>query len=72
MEHQYARPFNFPVDANEVPDYRTIIKRPMDFGTIRNRLEGLMGLEELKSMDEFVDDMRQVRGGPPCCPTPKN
>jgi len=29
----------FAVDAEEVPDYYDIIHQPMDFGTVRQKLE---------------------------------
>ncbi len=35
MKHPSAVPFNFPVDTVQVPDYLTVIKRPMDFSTIQ-------------------------------------
>ncbi|XP_013880121.1 bromodomain-containing protein 4 isoform X2 [Austrofundulus limnaeus] len=40
-KHQYAWPFHAPVDAVKLnlPDYYTIIKTPMDMGTIKKRLE---------------------------------
>ncbi|KAM4717836.1 bromodomain-containing protein 4 isoform 2-T2 [Anableps anableps] len=40
-KHQYAWPFHSPVDAIKLnlPDYYTIIKTPMDMGTIKKRLE---------------------------------
>lgn len=40
MDHQYAWPFNQPVDpvALNIPDYFSIIKHPMDLGTIKTRL----------------------------------
>ncbi|KAI3797067.1 hypothetical protein L1987_39757 [Smallanthus sonchifolius] len=43
--------FSEPVDPNELPDYHEIIKQPMDFGTVRSKLEdGLYSnLEELES-----------------------
>ncbi|XP_047322756.1 uncharacterized protein LOC124926551 [Impatiens glandulifera] len=31
--------FSEPVDPNELPDYHEIIENPMDFGTLRNKLE---------------------------------
>uniref|UniRef100_A0A671XD97 Bromodomain containing 4 n=1 Tax=Sparus aurata TaxID=8175 RepID=A0A671XD97_SPAAU len=40
-KHQFAWPFHAPVDAIKLnlPDYYTIIKNPMDMGTIKKRLE---------------------------------
>ena len=39
--HQISTPFKQPVDAVKLnlPDYHTIIKHPMDMGTIKKRLE---------------------------------
>ncbi|XP_024967204.1 uncharacterized protein LOC112507040 [Cynara cardunculus var. scolymus] len=43
--------FSDPVDPNELPDYHEIIKQPMDFGTVRSKLdEGVYSnLEELEA-----------------------
>ncbi|XP_061604240.1 bromodomain-containing protein 4 isoform X2 [Phyllopteryx taeniolatus] len=40
-KHQFAWPFHSPVDSVKLnlPDYYTIIKSPMDMGTIKKRLE---------------------------------
>ena len=40
-KHQFGWPFHTPVDAIKlnIPDYHKIIKNPMDFGTIKKRLE---------------------------------
>ena len=40
-KHQFGWPFQTPVDALKlnIPDYHTIIKHAMDFGTIKKRLE---------------------------------
>ncbi|KAB7499158.1 Bromodomain-containing protein 2 [Armadillidium nasatum] len=40
-KHQFAWPFHQPVDAEKLnlPDYHKIIKKPMDLGTIKKRLE---------------------------------
>lgn len=36
--HQHAWPFLTPVDHKAVPGYRKVIKKPMDFSTIREKL----------------------------------
>ncbi|TMW84731.1 hypothetical protein EJD97_024518 [Solanum chilense] len=43
--------FSDPVDSNELPDYHEIIKHPMDFGTLRKKLDGGLysNLEELEA-----------------------
>ena len=40
-KHQFGWPFQSPVDAIKlnIPDYHKIIKNPMDFGTIKKRLD---------------------------------
>lgn len=40
-KHQFGWPFQTPVDAMKlnIPDYHKIIKNPMDFGTIKKRLD---------------------------------
>jgi len=40
-KHHFGWPFHTPVDAIKlnIPDYHKIIKNPMDFGTIKKRLE---------------------------------
>ncbi|XP_047154636.1 transcription factor GTE8 isoform X1 [Vigna umbellata] len=56
MTHPYGWVFSKPVDpvALNIPDYFNIIKSPMDFGTIKAKLEtnGYSGTEE------FADDVR--------------
>lgn len=41
MRHPHAWPFNEPVDPEALgcPDYFEVVRRPMDFGTVRKRLE---------------------------------
>ncbi|RAL50406.1 hypothetical protein DM860_016873 [Cuscuta australis] len=43
--------FSEPVDPNELPDYHEIIEHPMDFGTVRKKLDGrlYLTLEELEA-----------------------
>ena len=36
--HQDAWPFLTPVNPKSVPGYRKVIKKPMDFSTIREKL----------------------------------
>lgn len=58
MKLQDARPFLVPVDhvALKIPDYYSIIKHPMDMGTV------LQKLKENKYRDpfEFAEDMRLI------------
>lgn len=50
--------FSTRVNAKDMglADYHDIIKRPMDLGTIRRRLEG----KRYRSLKGFSDDVRQV------------
>ncbi|CAI9117110.1 OLC1v1018447C1 [Oldenlandia corymbosa var. corymbosa] len=43
--------FSEPVDPNELPDYHEIIEQPMDFGTVRKKLDDgvYTNLEELEA-----------------------
>ncbi|KAL3334361.1 hypothetical protein AABB24_030877 [Solanum stoloniferum] len=47
--------FSEPVDHDEIPDYHEIIQHPMDFGTVRKKLDGRLysNLEELEA-DVFL------------------
>ena len=36
---QWAYPFNEPVDTKRYDNYLTYVKRPIDFGTIKRKLE---------------------------------
>lgn len=45
-----------PVTLEEVPDYFEIISKPMDFGTIRDRLKA----GDYKDVKEVVEDMSLV------------
>ncbi|GKU98166.1 hypothetical protein SLEP1_g11200 [Rubroshorea leprosula] len=47
--------FSEPVDPEELPDYHDIIANPMDFGTVRKKLDGgaYMSLEEFEK-DVFL------------------
>ncbi|XP_016331039.1 bromodomain-containing protein 3-like isoform X5 [Sinocyclocheilus anshuiensis] len=53
--HQFAWPFYQPVDAIKLglPDYHTIIKNPMDMGTIKKRLENVYYWSASECMQDF-------------------
>lgn len=50
--------FSKPVDPEElnIPDYFTVVKRPMDFSTIKTKLKE----NKYANMQEFLDDIEQV------------
>ncbi|CAM9530579.1 unnamed protein product, partial [Phaeothamnion confervicola] len=56
MELQFAFVFNTPVDhvALNLHDYTSVVRRPMDLGTIKRRLE----TGYYRSFDEFAHDCR--------------
>ena len=56
---QWAFPFNKPVDLKLYKDYLKFVERPMDFGTIKKKLEG----GQYRTLDMFAKDMRQVLFG---------
>lgn len=41
-----------PVDQSEVPDYRDIVKHPMDLSTMRNKVDAF----KYASLNEFEED----------------
>ncbi|XP_061372797.1 uncharacterized protein LOC133315232 [Gastrolobium bilobum] len=45
--------FSEPVDPEELPDYHDIIKHPMDFGTVRKKLDGRL----YTNLEQFEKDM---------------
>src|SRR5262245_26019224 len=52
-------PYGFfyePVDVNVVPDYLTIIKQPMDFGTMNKKIEG----GAYSTLREFQSDFELI------------
>jgi len=48
--------FHEPVDPADVGDYYDVIKNPMDFKTIQQKID----LNKYKSFDSFVDDVQLV------------
>ena len=38
-KHKWAYPFKRPVTDREAPDYKTIVSNPMDFSTLKRRVE---------------------------------
>ncbi|XP_056595388.1 bromodomain-containing protein 1b isoform X2 [Triplophysa dalaica] len=56
QEKDQARIFSQPVSVKEVPDYLDHIKHPMDFSTMRKRID----TQEYKNLDEFEDDFNLV------------
>lgn len=59
--HKWAWPFMKPVDVEglKLHDYHDVIKKPMDFGTIRNRMEAKDGTG-YKHVQEICEDVRLV------------
>lgn len=57
-KHSYAWPFDLPVDAKalKLPDYHNVIKKPMDFTTIKKRLENYWYYDAF----ECIEDFKQV------------
>ncbi|KAF2175558.1 hypothetical protein K469DRAFT_610247 [Zopfia rhizophila CBS 207.26] len=53
---EHAHPFLQRVNKREAPDYYTVIKHPMDIGTMMKKLKGL----QYKSKKEFVDDLMLI------------
>lgn len=53
--HKLAWPFQEPVDAIKlnIPDYHKKIKRPMDLGTIKKRLENQYYCSSSEAIDDF-------------------
>ncbi|XP_059474991.1 bromodomain adjacent to zinc finger domain protein 1A [Neocloeon triangulifer] len=56
MGHTEAWPFLRPVSKQEAPDYHTIIKRPMDLGTMKYKLN----MMEYRNNSEFLADAHLV------------
>ena len=60
MVQQWAWPFMDPVDTANFTDYLSIVKRPMDFGTIKKHLASRCDKCGFKSETEFAECIRLV------------
>ncbi|XP_062317862.1 bromodomain-containing protein 1-like isoform X1 [Osmerus eperlanus] len=56
QERDQARVFAHPVSVKEVPDYLDHIKNPMDFSTMRKRIDA----HGYKDLDEFESDFNLI------------
>ena len=56
MALQWAFPFAKPVDVNIFKDYPNVIKQPMDFATIKAKVDS----GAYKGPQHFFDDMKLV------------
>lgn len=58
MENEYAWPFLEPVDpvALDMDDYFKIVKKPMDLGTIKQKLK----TNQYATTSDIATDVRQV------------
>ncbi|KAL4435221.1 hypothetical protein ABPG77_001903 [Micractinium sp. CCAP 211/92] len=61
--HKWSWPFNAPVDLRQYPDYLALVAHPMDFGTIKRRIDAGCaggGAGGYRHPDEFLADVRLV------------
>uniref|UniRef100_A0A8B9JD06 Bromodomain adjacent to zinc finger domain 2B n=1 Tax=Astyanax mexicanus TaxID=7994 RepID=A0A8B9JD06_ASTMX len=56
QSHQDAWPFMIPVNPKSVPGYRKVIKKPMDFSTIREKLSN----SQYQNLETFIIDVNLV------------
>ena len=54
--HEDCWPFTDPVDISEVPDYLEVVSCPMDFGTIKKKLNAF----EYSNYEECISDIKLV------------
>ncbi|KAG7466909.1 hypothetical protein MATL_G00147360 [Megalops atlanticus] len=54
--HEDAWPFLTPVNLKSVPGYKKVIKKPMDFSTIREKL----GSNQYQNLETFIVDVNLV------------
>jgi len=53
VKHKWAYPFKRPVTEKEAPDYRDIITHPMDFATLKRRVE----TGQVADINALVEDL---------------
>lgn len=56
IKHNESWPFIKPVSASEVPDYHEVIKQPMDFSTIKSKLN----LGDYQTNEQAMKDVQLV------------
>lgn len=56
IKQKNAWPFTKPVSVNEVPDYLDVIKKPMDFGKIKSKLN----LGDYRTNEQVMKDIELV------------
>lgn len=56
MDRPFGYVFNMPVDTERYPNYLEVVKRPMDFGTIRKQIDSGV----YSSLGVFVADVNLV------------
>jgi Bromodomain len=56
MDRHFGHVFNAPVDTEKYPNYLQVVDKPMDFGTIRSRIDS----GGYASLDDFVSDVNLV------------
>jgi len=58
LDHKFGPPFSQPVDPVKLnlPDYHNVITKPMDLGTVKNKLEA----GEYPSTDAVAEDIRTI------------
>ena len=55
-KHRWAHPFKRPVTEKEAPDYREIVTDPMDFSTLRKKVEG----GAIRDVASLVSDLNLI------------
>ncbi|KAK9673194.1 hypothetical protein RND81_12G152400 [Saponaria officinalis] len=56
IKHKWSAPFRSPVDPDAAGDYFRVVKHPMDFGTIKQKLQQNKYIDD----DEFEADVRRI------------